>query len=157
MKKYFIFILFFVVLLSGCIKNNITTENNNTDEKLKLPENFTLILTYDGTSSGSSRFYRYQISFEGEKVVSINRSSFSAPCTGGVHYCEEKLDLQTGKWINTRWEGYSNLEPEHCANIGSYFNSHSTREDVIQAIQSGKFTPKEKGCHYRICYEIIEN
>ncbi len=152
MKKYFIFILFFVVLLSGCIKNNITTENNNTDKKLKLPENFTLILTYDGTSSGGSRISKYQISFKREKVVSVNRSYFGASCTGGVHLCEEKLDLQTGKWINTKWEGYSNIKPERCSNFGSYY----TREEIIHAIQSGKITPKEKGCHYRICYEIIE-
>ena len=154
MKKRLLSILFLVVLVSVYI---LFKKLPTKDTEL-LPENFTLYLFLDATSSGATRHYKFYISFKGDEIVSANRSAYIASTMGGEKFCTQVFNVSRGKWGEPTWK-YNGLEGITIEKEGTpcFEEIYMSREEIIRAIQLGKIVPKEKGCHYQTCFEIIED
>lgn len=117
--------------------------NVSLAQETVLPENFTLeLLTEDWMRPSGSSYSNLFISFEKDKIVSVNRTLYGSGggYGGGVYtnYCVERLNLTSNKWERIESKGYFLNQVKNPCNT---FPIYLTRDAIIKAIEIRDLVP----------------
>jgi hypothetical protein len=81
MTSFFLTIVILVFVVSCSYKSRVRNTGEGTVVSDRLPENFTIHITYDATSSGANRLFESFATFNGNALVSAKKTFISK---GGV-------------------------------------------------------------------------
>lgn len=111
---------------------------------IKMPSSFTMKIHGDLSSSGASRFFDANLTFQTNKLVYGWQKYEVWPTTGGSETEECLLNITTLDWTNIE----TNMPCKSWLPL--------TIKEIQQKIDSGEFKPVNDCGHYDICYEIIK-
>jgi hypothetical protein len=154
-------VLVIVLAFSGC------AAMQEPEKKVVLPENFTFHAIYDTSGSSGDRRADLWLSFEGDRVVSGKKRTFTSS-SQGTRSCDQELDAHTFTWNKSLARTVTNYTRE-LDDAGNLLRVNETwtpyelnescygplaplnREELQNAISLGNFT------RYPYRHEIVNN
>ncbi len=134
--------------LDSEIKKDIK-ETSILENKI-LPDFFTIQLGADNSSSGASRKYNGELTFENNKLINGFQNYKVSPgrCEEGVTNCDRYTEciIKNQKWVDVKNKGECMIDPFVALTIDGIQKQINTKEII--------YSENINSCHYSTCYKI---